>query len=108
MGNRTTAQAKSCTYYNQLIDKLNLKHKYEEIQVKDKVRFAYLKPTNEYMIEMIAWPELYPTEFNDIFQIDYEKMFEKAVLNPLKIFREINGWPEYNPTEEIEQDIFDL
>lgn len=100
--------ARSAIYYNQIIEKLNLKSKYEEIQVGDRLRYVYVCPGNCYGIDAIAWKDSYPKEFENIFQLDYSKMFEKVILSPLKKFEEINSWSKVNPSEEELADVNSL
>jgi hypothetical protein len=60
----TTGIAKACTYYNQILQKLNLSKKYDELRVGDKVRFCYIDEGNPYKINCIAYkPGQWPAEF---------------------------------------------
>lgn len=100
MGNKTTVMAKSSTYYNHLIEYLQLENKYDKIVVGDAIRYVYLKKHNKFNIEVIAWKadSTYPEEFNQLFHIDYEKMFINTVLTPLKRYVELRKWssdPDY-------------
>ena len=98
----STGVSKSCGYYNQIIKKLHLEKKYPLINVKDKVQCIYLKSTNIYGIEQIAFPpRQWPKEFDDIFEIDYPRMIKKLIISPLKSFMKamnITGLQEYNPS----------
>jgi len=51
----TTGIAKSVVYYNQIIHKLGLGGKYPEIIVGNMVRQVYVKTSNKYGIETIAF-----------------------------------------------------
>ena len=105
----TTGIAKACIYYNQLIEKLGLGKKYEEIRLGDKVRFCYIREENEYGINCIAYKDgQYPKEFLDIFEVDYNKMFNKIILDPLKRFREACKFEDTDPSKQVIQDIFAL
>ena len=105
----TTGIAKSCNYYNQIIKKMELGKKYDEIRVGDKVRQVYLKSSNMYGIDTIAYkPGQWPSEFSTIFQIDYKKMFDKIILDPLKRFREACKFQDLDPSKSVIQDIFSL
>lgn len=105
----TTGIAKAATYYNQLLDKLKLSKKYETIQVGNKIRLLYVLPTNQYGIDVIAFkPGFYPKEFEDIFEVDYGKMFEKTILDPLKRFRTACGFQDLDPSKEAVADVFAL
>lgn len=105
----TTGIAKACTYYNQIIDKMKLGKKYDEIRVGDKVRFCYIEPTNIYGINCIAYkPGAWPKEFNDIFKVDYHVMFNKIILDPLKRFREACKFENSDPSKQVVADVFSL
>lgn len=96
----TTGIAKACTYYNQIISKLGLSKKYDEIRVGDKVRFCYIEPENEYGINQIAYkPGQWPKEFDSIFKVDYKKMFSKIILDPLKRFRIACKFEDSDPSK---------
>lgn len=105
----TTGIAKACTYYNQIIAKLGLNKKYEEIRVGDKVRFCYVEPGNEYGINQIAYkPGQWPKEFDNIFKVDYKKMFNKIILDPLKRFRIACKFEDTDPSKQAVFDVFSL
>jgi DNA polymerase elongation subunit (family B) len=104
----TTGGAKAAHYYNHMIKHMGLLDKYEEIQLGSKFRRVYLYNTNQYGIDVIGYEDKWPKEFDKIFQINYELMFQKSFLKPLKIFREINNWNEFNPTDDVEFDIMNL
>ena len=96
----TTGIAKACTYYNQLLNKLGIGNKYEEIRVGDKVRFCYIEPNNKYNINCIAYrPGQYPKEFKKIFRPDYYTMFNKIILDPLKRFRIACKFKDSDPSD---------
>ena len=104
----TLAHARAAIYYNQILDNLNLGNKYDKIEVGDKVRFAFLLKTNPYGVDVIAWKDEWPKEFDGVFTIDYQIMFEKVVLGPLKRIIEINRWTTLHPANEIVTDIMNL
>jgi DNA polymerase elongation subunit (family B) len=105
----STAVASASTYYNQIIKKLGLGKKYDQILLGQKVRFCYVKPTNEYRISYIAFPDgQWPREFDQVFEIDYEVMFDKLVSSSLKGFMTATKFSRVNPSKQVEFDIFDL
>lgn len=105
----TTGIAKACTYYNQILSKLGLGKKYDEIRVGDKVRFCYIEPGNKFGISCIAYkPNAYPKEFESLFNVDYKVMFKKIILDPLKRFRAACHFSEVDPSKQAVQDIFAL
>ena len=108
MSTGTTIGAKVATFYNQMIEHLKLKNKYDEIRLNDTLRFSYIKPSNPYGLEVIGWKDSYPKEFNTMFELDYELMFEKNILKPLERFIEIYRWEWYHPLDKAHMDIFDI
>ena len=109
MAKGTTGIAKACTFYNQLLENLGIGRKYEQILVGDKVRFLYVKPTNKYGINVLAYkPDQYPEEFKNLFEIDYETMWDKLIISPLKKFIIATGFPECDPRQMNLMDVDDL
>ena len=105
----TTGIAKACCYFNQIIQKLGLGKKYEQIRIGDKVRMCYIDENNPYRINVIAFIDgQWPVEFNDIFKPDYKTMFEKTVLDALKAFRQACKFSETDPSKQVVFDIFQL
>ena len=105
----STAVASASTYYNQIIEKLGLGKKYDQILLGQKVRFCYIKPTNEYRIPYIAFPDgQWPKEFNGLFEIDYETMFDKLVIGSLKGFFDATKFSKIDPSKQVEFDVFSL
>ncbi len=78
--------AKSAYFYNQLLEKLGTGNKYEEISSGDKVRFMYVETPNKYGLQSIGFKYEYPEEFEEIFKIDYEKMFDKILYQSIARF----------------------
>ena len=84
-----TGTSKAVGYYNQIIKDMNLGNKYGSIEVGDKTQVVYVRPENKYGIDVMAFkPRQWPEEFNEVFEIDRPKMFEKTVMSPLKNFYE--------------------
>ena len=104
-----TGISKACTYYNQMVEHLKIGKKYESILLGQKVRFAYVLPSNEYGIECIAFHDgQWPKEFDKIFKVDYDVMFDKLILSPLKGFMEATKFREVDPRKQVLCDIFEL
>ena len=104
-----TGISKACTYYNQMLDHLKIGKKYDTILLGQKVRFSYVIPANEYGIECIAFHDgQWPKEFDNIFKVDYDVMFDKLVLSPLKGFLEATKFKKVDPRKQVVFDIFDL
>lgn len=107
------AHAKAAQFYNQIIDKLKLDNKYEQIRQFDRFHYIYIKENNKFGINVIGFKDRYPKEFEKIFEVDRDKMFEKAVLSPFKQIIKNHNFGIFNPTQTaiLGQDnlsIFDL
>ena len=104
-----TGISKACTYYNQMLEHLKIGKKYDSILLGQKVRFTYLLPSNEYGIECIAFHDgQWPKEFDEIFKVDYDVMFEKMVRSALKGFLEATKFKDVDPRKQVVFDIFSL
>lgn len=105
----TTGIAKACIFYNQIIQKLGLGKKYEQLRIGDKVRMCYIEESNPYRINVMAYKDgQWPVEFNSIFRPDYKIMFEKTVLDALKAFREACRFSDTDPSKQVAFDIFSI
>jgi hypothetical protein len=99
---------KAAYYYNELLTKLEIDKKYERIQSGDKIKHFAVKTPNRFGVKKIAFKYYYPEEFKDIFQPDYEKMFEKIVYSVVERFYENVKWKPKKPGELTQTDLFDL
>jgi hypothetical protein len=99
---------KAAYYYNILLNKFNIDKKYEKIQSGDKIKHFLVKTPNRYGIKKIAYKYYYPDEFKDIFQPDYEKMFERIVYSIVERFYSNVNWKPKKPGEMVQTDLFDL
>lgn len=97
-------------YYNKLIDDLGLGANYEKIKQSDKVKFVYLNPNNKYGLNVISYIDRYPKEFEEIFEVDMELMFEKCIKDTVDQFYSALGWnlnsPNFQPVLSIEKSFF--
>ena len=107
------AHAKAAEFYNQIITKLKLDNKYEQIRQFDRFHYIYIKENNKFGINVIGFKDRYPKEFEKLFEVDRDKMFEKAVLSPLKHIIKNHNFGVFDPSEttimgEDNVSIFDL
>jgi hypothetical protein len=100
--------AKSAYYYNRMCDELNTGNKYEAISSGDKVRFMYVETPNKYGVASMGFKYEWPEEFNELFKIDYEKMFDKILFQSIARFYDSVGWAIRKPTENVKTELFDL
>lgn len=104
-----TGISKACTFYNQLLKQMKIGKKYDMILLGQKVRFAYILDSNEYGINCIAFHDgQWPKEFDEIFKVDYDVMFEKMIMSPLKGFLVATNFKKVDPRKQVVFDIFSL
>jgi DNA polymerase elongation subunit (family B) len=99
---------KAAYFHNLLINKFKLDKKYEKIQSGDKIKHFTVKTPNRYGIKKIAYKYYYPEEFKQIFQPDYEKMFERIVYSIVERFYTNVNWVPKKPGQMVQTDLFDL
>lgn len=102
------AHVKAAYHYNTLIDKLDLAGEYEKIETGDKVRYFYVTQPNKYGIGAIAYKYYFPKQFQEVFEPDKEKMFEKIIYSIIERFYESVGWRLNKPSAQVQTDLFDL
>jgi DNA polymerase elongation subunit (family B) len=103
----TGAQVRGLHYHNDLLGDLNIRDKYTEIRLGDFIRYCYINKSNEYGIDVISFIDgSMPKEFEELFTIDYIKMFTKLVIKPLEGYVEAMGFIQYNPTNQMVEDVF--
>lgn len=91
-------QSKVALAYNYMLARYKLR--YQPIVNGSKFNFLYVKPNNRNNIEAIAFMGNWPKEFNEFFEVDYEKMFRKSFMPVIESMFEISGW--IKPKEKIE------
>ena len=92
-GSGTPIHVRGALLYNHLIDKLKLSKKYPLIQNGEKLKYIFLKEPNMIQSNVISFPQGgIPEEFYLSKYVDYDKQFEKAFLDPLKIILDSIGW----------------
>lgn len=78
--------------YNHHLKRLGLDKKYELIKEGEKIKYVYLKMPNPFYENVIAFPGVWPKEFNLDQYIDYDMQFEKVFLSALEDLIEPMGW----------------
>jgi len=99
---------KASYLYNNLLDKYDIKTKYEEISSGDKVRYFYVNQPNKFGVPVLAYKYYFPEEFKDHFAPDIERMFEKIVYQVIERFYDCVNWQLKKPTEQVQTDLFEL
>jgi DNA polymerase elongation subunit (family B) len=109
----TTAKGMPCHVkaaymYNILLERLKITTKYEKISSGDKVRYFYVRLPNKFNIEAIAYKYYYPEEFKDIFEPDYETMFENHIFSVIDRFYQNVNWIAQKPGSLVQTNLFEL
>ena len=99
---------KSAYFYNLLLDKLNLKHKYEPIVSGDKIRFIRVEEPNKFGVKSIAYKYTFPEEFKEFLKPDVDMMFEKIVSNVIERFYEAVNFKFAPPGQQLKANLFEL
>lgn len=89
----TPIQVKGALLWNHWLDQNpKLKNQYQHIQSGEKLKYVYLKEPNILKDKVIAFPNSLPQEFGLHSAIDYDIMFDKAFIQPLKNITSHIGW----------------
>jgi DNA polymerase elongation subunit (family B) len=99
---------KAAYYHNILLDRFGIERKYEKLSSGDKVRFFEVRKPNSFGLSVIGFKYYYPKEFQAVFEIDYEKMFEKIIYSVIERFYEAVNWTVRKPGNDAQVDLFDL
>ena len=105
---RMPIHVKSAYFYNMLLDKLGTGNRYESISSGDKVRYMYVEQPNKFGLDSVGFKYEYPTEFQEIFKPDYDKMFEKILFQAIERFYDNVKWTIRKPSENVQVELFDL
>ncbi len=88
----TPLHVKGSLIYNMMLEKNRLTKKYPIIQEGEKIKYTYLKEPNPTGDSSIAMLNELPKEFKLETYIDYDRQFEKAFLDPMKVLLQTIGW----------------
>jgi len=99
---------KAAYYHDLILDQVGLASKYDKFKTGDKVRIVYVKKPNRYDIDMIGFKDRWISEYDNIFKVDYEKMFGKIFYAAIERFYNAVGWTLRKPTENLVAEIEDI
>jgi DNA polymerase elongation subunit (family B) len=105
---RMPIHVKAAYYHNLLVEKFGIERKYEKITSGDKIRYFYVRKPNRYGITTIGYKYYYPKEFAEIFEPDYELMFEKMIFSVIERFYDAVDWKIKHPGNQVQTDLFEL
>ena len=97
----TPIQARGALLYNKLMKDMRLHNKYEMINNGEKVKFVYLKQPNPIKENVIAYPQNLPRELDLHRFIDYNKMYDKSFVEPIRNILDAVGW-DVEPVASLE------
>lgn len=108
IGKGTPIHVKAAYLHNFINRRHSLENKYEDITSGDKIRYFYVQQPNKYGIDVIGFKYIFPTEYKDLFKVDYEKMFEKILFSSIERFYQSVNWQIRKPSENVQCELFDL
>ena len=88
----TPIHIRGCIMYNHYLRQKNITNKYNIIQDGEKVKYCMLKTPNPVTENVISFIGQLPSEFDLTGYIDYDKMYQKSFLDPLKVILDVIGW----------------
>ena len=85
--------SRAALLHNRAINKYELTSTYEEIKESDKIKYVYLKLPNQVNANVFGFKdERILQEFGLYKYLDYDEMFEKFFLQPMKSMMEVIGY----------------
>ena len=88
----TPIHVRGSLLYNHGLKQHKLEHKYSTINDGDKIKFAFLIKPNPIGENVISFNGQLPAEFKLDKYLDYETMFTKGFIDPLKSILDTIGW----------------
>ena len=88
----TPIHVRGSLLYNKSIEENGLDKRYETIKNGEKIKFIYLRKPNPIRENVISFPAVLPAEIKLHKYVDYDIMFEKSFIEPLKFILDAIGW----------------
>jgi DNA polymerase elongation subunit (family B) len=97
---KTPIAVRAALLHNNLVSSLKLTN-YDTIREGNKIRFLYLKEPNTLHENVIGFADKLPEEFKLTRFVDYDTMWNKSFIAPLKKLTDAVGW-NYEETNTLE------
>ena len=91
-GTKTPIHVRGSLLYNHQIITKGLTKDYEQIKEGEKIKYVYLKEPNPIQSDVISFMNTIPKEFDLEQYIDYNTMYDKAFIEPLKAVLDAINW----------------
>ena len=88
----TPLHIRGCVMYNHFLKQRKLTHKYNLINDGEKIKFTYLKLPNPLQENVVSFISELPKEFGLKQFIDYDTMYNKSFIEPMKLILDTIGW----------------
>ena len=88
----TPMHIRASILFNHLIKQKGLENKYNAIGNGEKIKFVHLRTPNIIGENVIAFISDFPTELGLNKFVDYDTMYNKGFLDPLKNILDVIGW----------------
>ena len=88
----TPMHVRGSIMFNHYLKEKKLLNKYNPVNDGEKIKFVFLKIPNPTGENVMAFISELPKEFDLIRFLDYDKMYEKGFIDPLKAILDTIGW----------------
>ena len=88
----TPLHVRGSILYNYFIKDKGVDNKYTAISDGEKIKYVYLKTPNPIGENVISFISEFPKELGLNNLLDYDKMYNKGFIDPLKMILDVIGW----------------
>jgi DNA polymerase elongation subunit (family B) len=88
----TPMHIRGCLLFNHHLKAKKITNKYNLINDGEKIKFTYLKVPNPFQENVISFISELPKEFGLKDFIDYDTMYNKSFIEPMKLILDTIGW----------------
>lgn len=104
---KTPARNKGAINHNYVAEMEGLPHIYP-IGNNTMTKMAYILPNNKYGIDVIAWEDKLPKEFDELFEVDHNTMWKKGFTKMLDKWFSVLKYGEFKLVKNTMEDFFDF